>query len=195
MSRLRKNNSDWINVDIDSFKEKKSKKMEENIEQPVEEKNIKEEEKILPDNEPKKVQEVETQTQTLNDTHNETNEIKREKSILYIVFDFSRSIIKNIFKILWNFISGIFKIACIYLVWIFMHYWSSHLYTTFCVPNNWYGFLMSPFLTATPHCQGLRWIVYNGANTINTMWILIGTWLSSKFIFTTSNPDYNMDYN
>ena len=38
---------------------------------------------------------------------------------------------------------------------------------------------MSPLMIMTPHCQGLRWIVYNAANIINNMWILVGAWIYS----------------
>lgn len=73
----------------------------------------------------------------------------------------------------------ILKISGIYLLWIFLHYFSAHLYVKFCVPNTIIGFIMSPFMIMTPHCQGLRWIVYNAANIINNMWILIGAWIYS----------------
>lgn len=76
----------------------------------------------------------------------------------------------------------------IYLLWICMHYFSAHLYIKFCVPDTIYGFMVSPFMIATPHCQGLRWIVYNAAGIINNMWILIGTWIYSFiFIFNKDN--------
>ena len=71
------------------------------------------------------------------------------------------------------------KVSGIYLLWIFLHYFSAHLYVKFCVPNTIIGFIMSPFMIMTPHCQGLRWIVYNAANIINNMWILIGAWIYS----------------
>jgi hypothetical protein len=71
------------------------------------------------------------------------------------------------------------KVSGIYLLWIFLHYFSAHLYIKFCVPNTIIGFVMSPFMIMTPHCQGLRWIVYNAANIINNMWILIGAWVYS----------------
>ena len=82
----------------------------------------------------------------------------------------------------------IFKISGIYLLWICLHYFASHLYIKFCVPNTIMGFIMSPFMVATPHCQGLRWIVYNGANFINHMWLLIGAW-----IYTLINANVNCD--
>ena len=71
------------------------------------------------------------------------------------------------------------KVSGFYLLWICLHYFSAHLYVKFCVPNTVVGFIMSPFMISTPHCQGLRWIVYNAANVINHMWIIIGTWIYS----------------
>ena len=79
-------------------------------------------------------------------------------------------------------IKFIIKIAGIYLLWIFLHYLAAHLYVRLCVPNTIIGFLMSPFMTATPHCQGLRWIVYNAANMINNMWIVLGAWICSTLL-------------
>jgi hypothetical protein len=73
----------------------------------------------------------------------------------------------------------LFKISGIYILWIGLHYFSAHLYVKFCVPNSVVGFIMSPFMITTPHCQGLRWIVYNAANIINHMWMLIGAWIYS----------------
>ena len=45
------------------------------------------------------------------------------------------------------------KVSGIYLLWICLHYFSAHLYIKFCVPNTIVGFIMSPFMIATPHCQ------------------------------------------
>lgn len=74
----------------------------------------------------------------------------------------------------------------IYLIWILLHYVASHLYIKFCVPVSFMGLIVSPFLTTTPHCQCLRWIVYNGGNIINHMWVIIGSWLSTFFVIKTS---------
>jgi hypothetical protein len=87
-------------------------------------------------------------------------------------------------------IKFLFKVSGIYLLWICLHYFSAHLYVKFCVPNTIVGFIMSPFMIATPHCQGLRWIVYNAANIINNMWIIIGTWLYSViWVIKTGNNE------
>ena len=76
-------------------------------------------------------------------------------------------------------ITFLFKVSGVYFLWICLHYFSAHLYIKFCVPSNIFGFLMSPFMVSTPHCQGLRWIVYNAASVINNMWILVGAWVYS----------------
>ena len=83
------------------------------------------------------------------------------------------------------------NICGIYLMWITAHYISSHLYIKFCVPDTLIGFLISPFMTATPHCQGLRWIIYNGASMVNNMWIAFGTWVCSTiFILNIGEQCY-----
>ena len=97
--------------------------------------------------------------------------------------------IYNIFSHLQNIFKIIFGVSGIYLAWICLHYFASHLYVKFCVPSTIMGFILSPFMTATPHCQGLRWVVYNAANMINNMWIVCGTWIGSTLLnFNTRAP-------
>ena len=73
---------------------------------------------------------------------------------------------------------GSFKNICgIYVLWVFIHYLSTHLYIHFCTPKTIVGFLMSPFMAAAPHCQALRWGIYNGGNSIVSMWLTMGVWL------------------
>jgi hypothetical protein len=54
----------------------------------------------------------------------------------------------------------------IYIIWIGLHYISSHLYTKTCVPKSIIGFVLSPFLTQSIHCQALRWGINTGAQAI-----------------------------
>lgn len=82
----------------------------------------------------------------------------------------------------YNFLKFIFSVSGVYLLWICLHYFASHLYVKLCVPNTVIGFLMSPFMTATPHCHGLRWVVYNAANMINNMWIICGSFICSTIL-------------
>ena len=75
----------------------------------------------------------------------------------------------------------------IYLLWMVLHYVSPHLYVHFCVPLTFQGFIMSPFIAPSPHCQALRWAIYNGGNTIITTWVVLGTWIMQKLIATKTN--------
>ena len=79
-------------------------------------------------------------------------------------------------------IKSVGEICGIYLFWILLHYSASHLYNCYCVPLTIIGFVMSPFLIATPHCHALRWTIYTGATVINNMWSVVGVWLCSKLI-------------
>tara|TARA_B100000902_G_C27207473_1_gene862447 strand:+ start:764 stop:1138 length:375 start_codon:yes stop_codon:yes gene_type:complete len=70
----------------------------------------------------------------------------------------------------------------IYIAWICIHYIASHMYVTWCLPFTIAGFVLSPFLIPAPHCYGLRWIIYNGGNSIVSMWALLSTWLVARII-------------
>ena len=81
-------------------------------------------------------------------------------------------------------INVIIAVYGIYFIWTMLHFCASHLYIKFCVPFTFIGFVVSPFMTATPHCQGLRWIIFNGANMIHNMWMIIGSWVCSILLIT-----------
>ena len=72
--------------------------------------------------------------------------------------------------------------SSIYLYWTMLHYFSAQLYVYYCAPRGLYGFLISPFLVAAPHCRAIRWIIHNGGNMVDNMWLILGTWLCSKVI-------------
>ena len=86
------------------------------------------------------------------------------------------------FAIIKEFLIWFVNMCGMYFIWIFLHYISSHLYKEFCNYNSWFGFLLSPILASAPHCQALRWLIYNGGNIIETMWVLLGGWLSCKLM-------------
>jgi hypothetical protein len=90
-----------------------------------------------------------------------------------------------------KFVKFIIKISGVYLMWILLHYIASQLYVKFCTPSDIMGFIMSPFLISTPHCQGLRWLIYNGANMINNMWVMIGAWLCAHLFILNNNTPTN----
>jgi len=110
---------------------------------------------------------------------------KRENNIKILIYK-GYNIGVVCFEYAYKSIKIVINISGIYLLWIFLHYLASHLYVRLCVPSTIVGFLISPFMTATPHCQGLRWIVYNAANMINNMWIILGAWICSILL----NPSF-----
>ena len=110
---------------------------------------------------------------------NELNDIELEKVSKNDLFENWYNLSINVYSFCLRTTLFVFKVSGIYLLWISLHYFSAHLYIKYCVPNTIIGFMMSPFMIMTPHCQGLRWIVYNAANIINHMWILIGAWIYS----------------
>jgi hypothetical protein len=71
-------------------------------------------------------------------------------------------------------VQAVTRIASLYILWIFLHYASAHVYTELCVPPTVKGFLLSPFVIATPHCSAMRWLMQNGANSINAAWLILG---------------------
>ena len=86
----------------------------------------------------------------------------------------------NMFQKYKSFICSIWNIIGIYMIWIVIHYTASHMYTAYCTPYTFIGFLVSPFIVSTPHCTGLRWCISQGAHTLTAMWIVSGTWIAAK---------------
>lgn len=102
-----------------------------------------------------------------------------------------------------NFLNLFKNIFGIYVLWIFVHYIAAHIYVKFCTPGTFMGFLLSPFMAAAPHCQALRWGLYNGGNSIISMWVTIGLWflgylkpITNTFVSSSiSNNNVNNEKN
>lgn len=74
----------------------------------------------------------------------------------------------------------VWKIGGIYIVWCSLHYITAQLYAYYCTPYTLLGFITAPFMVATPQCTGLRWCITHGAQTIISMWLVIGSWFMQK---------------
>jgi hypothetical protein len=132
-----------------------------------------------------KLEELKEEKEMTIEEINEQQDIELIKNIKTSDHFFSRFLYEfgcNFFKFLYKTICFILKVGGVYLLWICLHFVSSHLYVKLCVPSTFVGFVMSPFMTATPHCQGLRWITYNAANMINNMWLIFGAWICSTIL-------------
>jgi hypothetical protein len=121
---------------------------------------------------------MEIRKTVLSFEENENNNENDLKKFILKSFDITLICVNYVYKTIKIFIN----ISGIYFVWIFLHYIASHLYIKFCVPSTIFGFLLSPFMTATPHCQGLRWVIINAANMINNMWVVLGAWICSTIL-------------
>lgn len=84
---------------------------------------------------------------------------------------------KNIYEFI---IQNVPTIVFWYLFWIIIHFVASHLYLYMCVGSTFVGFLMSPFTSSAPHCQGLSWAIYALSRQFLLMWIALGTFIVSK---------------
>ena len=132
---------------------------------------------------------------TKTDEETEIDEIRNEQDEELNKYNCNKQIIHdNSFKLVavcYNFAINscviFFKVSSVYLLWILLHYSASHLYVQLCVPKTVVGFLMSPFMTLAPHCQGLRWLVYNAASFINNMWVILGTWMCSNILMMNNS--------
>jgi hypothetical protein len=88
-------------------------------------------------------------------------------------------------------ITDIYSFVVIHICWVTVHYISAHLYARHCTPWSVAGIAFSPVMTMAPHCQSLRWCIVQGATSINSMWITLGTWCVSKLAYVSMIcPDY-----
>jgi hypothetical protein len=76
--------------------------------------------------------------------------------------------------------SSVLKLMVFYGMWVILHYIAANLYPQICTPLTIRGFFESIFLTASPQCQGLRWIIQMGGSNISNMWLLIAGWIFLK---------------
>lgn len=68
---------------------------------------------------------------------------------------------------------GLYGVA-FYLMWIALHFLSSHLYVWWCLPASVYGIFMTPFAASASHCNGIRWVINTSAEKMTAMWVGIG---------------------
>lgn len=120
-------------------------------------------------------QQAQAQAQSISDPSSigqeESDGVVEKTSFLRIV----RTSIMGIVNVF--FPRTVLKVMLIYFTWITVHYLAAYLYIHFCAHLSWTGYIMSAILVPAPHCEGLRWIIYNGAIKIQGMWILLGGYI------------------
>ena len=118
---------------------------------------------------------------TRNNDMSNVNEINDENDVI-IANQQSWYTIENIKNYSYSAVKTTLSVSKIYLMWVLLHYIASHMYVYFCTPSTLTGFLLSPFIISAPHCMALRWVIHNGADVVNAMWIVLGTWTCSKIL-------------
>jgi len=83
---------------------------------------------------------------------------------------------------LFRVVNPIKSLVFYYILWITLHYICAHMYPELCAPKTIYGFVITPFIVSAPHCVAMRWVIYEGSNLIHTMWIVFGTWITSRLL-------------
>lgn len=73
-----------------------------------------------------------------------------------------------------------YDIAGFFVLWVTIHFMAANLYSRFCAEPTLLGYIKSIFIAQAPHCIAMRWIIYNGGNVINSMWLSIAMWLTTK---------------
>ena len=58
-----------------------------------------------------------------------------------------------------------------------VHFISSNIYPSLCCSFTVWGFIMTPFMAVTPHCEGLRWLIHYTGEQIRNAWIWLGGYL------------------
>ena len=81
-----------------------------------------------------------------------------------------------------QFIKNAIEIAGIYILWISIHFICSNMYPHFCAEFTAIGFIKSMFVIEAPHCEAMRWVIYNGGNIIHGMWAAIGIWFTKQLL-------------
>ena len=84
-------------------------------------------------------------------------------------------------------LKGILHISKVYVIWILVHYFITYVYIKVCTPMSFTGFLYSPFMAMTPYCKALQWLFNISVTSINTMWMVLGAWLSNKIVCWSRN--------
>lgn len=86
--------------------------------------------------------------------------------------------LQNNFNSLYDRVKGnVPAIILVYFSVVFVHFISSNIYPSLCCPWTFWGFIMSPFMVVTPHCEGLRWIIHYTGDQIRNSWIWLGGYL------------------
>jgi hypothetical protein len=69
-----------------------------------------------------------------------------------------------------------------YVLWTLVHFIAAHIYIKHCVGSTALDMAISVFYVSSPYCQGVSWLIYTGSRQIAYIWMVLGTYLSTKLL-------------
>ena len=78
-------------------------------------------------------------------------------------------------------------VVSVYFGIVLTHYVCSNIYPLWCCKLTFFGFIMTPFMIVTPHCEALRWIIHYTGEQIRNVWLWIGGYLV-YYVTSTITP-------
>jgi len=74
------------------------------------------------------------------------------------------------------------KVIVVFLLWILTHHLAANLYVLCCTHPSLEGVLMTFFYAPAPHCKGLRWFINTSAFELDSLWLFIGLFITSRLL-------------
>lgn len=78
--------------------------------------------------------------------------------------------------------SGLVRAACVYGAFLVIHHVAANIYPLHCAPSGLIGMISSAVYAPSPQCKALRWCITQGAEALNTMWVVAASWCASHLV-------------
>lgn len=80
------------------------------------------------------------------------------------------------------FIESNLEFVFLFTMATFLHFIAANAYAKWCTPSTLIGFLISPFMTVTPVCVGLRWSITIFGDYLSSFWTTLILWISANLV-------------
>uniref|UniRef100_A0A6C0KJ51 Uncharacterized protein n=1 Tax=viral metagenome TaxID=1070528 RepID=A0A6C0KJ51_9ZZZZ len=77
-------------------------------------------------------------------------------------------------------INDVLYIMIIYLIWSIVHVIACTTYIKLCAPMTIFGIMTSGFMTTTPHCKAINWVIVSTSHMFDKWFISFSTWCMLK---------------
>lgn len=80
------------------------------------------------------------------------------------------------------FIESNLEFVFLFTMATFLHFIAANAYAKWCTSSTLVGFLISPFMTVTPVCVGLRWSITIFGDYLSSFWTTLVLWISANLV-------------